>query len=68
MHIIKTKAELNTTKIKRLLEMLSSYFINLYYMKGTDIILCDFYSWQKQDDSNPHEITHISFNMQNITV
>ena len=41
-HIIKSKAELNTTMIKRLLEILSSYSFNLYYIKGKDMILSDF--------------------------
>ena len=30
------------------------------------MILSDFLSKQKHDDSNPHEIIPISFNMQNI--
>ena len=34
MHIIKSKAEPATTRIKRLLELISSYSFNLYYMKG----------------------------------
>ena len=42
MHIIKSKMELATTKIKRLLELISSYSFNLYYMKGKDMILSDF--------------------------
>ena len=54
------------TRIKRLLEVLSSYAFNLYYIKGKDMILGDFLSRQKQDSSNPHEIIPISFNMQNI--
>ena len=65
-HIIKSKAEATTTRIKRLLEILSSYSINLYYIKGKDMILSDFLSRQKHDNSNPHEIISISFNMQNI--
>ena len=65
-HIIRSKAEPNTTRIKRLLEVLSSYSFNLYYIKGKDMILSDFLSRQKQDDSNTHEIIPISFNMQNI--
>ena len=63
MHIIKSKTEPATTRIKRLLELISSYSFNLYYMKGTDMILSDFLSRQKNDDSNPHEIIPISFNM-----
>ena len=41
-HIIKSKAGLTTTRIKRLLEILSSYLFNLYYIKGKDMILSDF--------------------------
>ena len=62
MHIIKSKAELATTSIKRLLELISSYSFNLYYMKGKDMILSDFLSQQKNDDSDPSEIISISFN------
>ena len=43
-HIIKSKAEPATTRIKRLLELVSSYSFNLYYMKGKDMILSDFLS------------------------
>ena len=41
-HIIKSKAEPATTRINRLLELISSYSFNLYYMKGKDMILSDF--------------------------
>ena len=54
-HLMKSKAELTTTRIKRLLEILSSYSFNLYYIKGKDMILSGFLSRQKHDDSNPHE-------------
>ena len=63
MHIIKSKAEPATTRIKRLLELISLYSFNLYYMKGKDMILSDFLSRQTHDTSNPHEIIPISFNM-----
>ena len=43
-HIIKSKAEPATTRIKRLLELISLYSFNLYYMKGKDMILSDFLS------------------------
>ena len=46
-HIIKSTAEPTTTRIKRLLEVLSSYSFNLYHMKGKDMILTDFLSRQK---------------------
>ena len=53
-----------TVRIKRLLEVLSSYSFNLYYIKGKDMILSDFLSRQNVDDSNPHEIIPISFNLR----
>ena len=62
-HIIKRKTEPATTRIKTLLELISSYLFNLYYMKGKDMILSDFLSRQTHDDSNPYEIIPISFNM-----
>ena len=60
MHIMKSKAEPTTTGIKRLLELLSSYSFNLYYIKGKDMVLSDFLLRQKTDNSNPHEIIPIS--------
>ena len=53
--IIRSKAEPTTARIKRLLEILSSYSFNLYYIKGKDMILRNFLSRQKHDDSNLHE-------------
>ena len=66
MHIMRSKVEPATTKIKRLLEVLSSYSFNLYYIKGKDMILSDFLSRQNVDDSNPHEIIPISFNLRTV--
>ena len=64
-HIIKSKTELATTMIKRLLELISPYSFNLYYMKGKDMILSVFLSRQQHDNSDPHEIISISFNRYN---
>ena len=63
-HIMRSKAELATTRIKRLLELLSPYSFNLYYIKGKDMVLSDFLSRQKSDDSNPHELIPISFSLK----
>ena len=65
-HIMKSKKEPATNRIKRLLEILSSYSFNLYYIKGKDMILSDFLSRQIKDDSNPHEIIPISFNIWDV--
>ena len=39
---IKSKIEPVTIRIKRLLELISSYSFTLYYMKGKDMVLSDF--------------------------
>ena len=65
-HIIKSKMDSATTRMKRLLELISSYSFNLYYMKGRDMIFSDYLSWQMNDDSNPQEIIPISFNVYQI--
>ena len=66
MHIMKSKMEPATNKIKRLLEILSSYSFNLYYIKGKGMILSDFLLRQIEDDNNPHESIPISFNIKEI--
>ena len=63
-HIMRSNAEPATTRIKRLLELLSPYSFNLYYIKGKDMVLSDFLSRQKTDDSNPHELIPISFSLR----
>ena len=63
-HITGSKAEPATTRIKRLIELLSPYSFNLYYIKGKDMVLSDFLSRQKTDNSKPHEIIPISFTLK----
>ena len=66
VHILKCKTGPVTLRIKRLLEVLSAYSFNLYYMKGKDMILSDFLSRQGTDKSDQHEIIPISFDMKAI--
>ena len=61
---MRSKAEPATTRIKRLLELLSPYSFNLYYIKGKDMVLSDFLARQKMDDSNPHKLNPISFTLK----
>ena len=63
-HIMKSKMEPTRNRIKRWLELLSSYSSKLYYMKGKDMVLSDFLSRQQVDDNDPHEIIPILFNME----
>ena len=62
--IMKSKVELVTNRIKRLLEVLSAYSFNLYYIKGKDMILSNFLSRQDPGDEDAKEIIPISFNMK----
>ena len=66
IHIMRSKAEPATTRIKRLIELLSPYSFNLYYIKGKGMVLSDFLSRQKTDDSNPCEIIPISFTLKSL--
>ena len=66
VHILKSKTEPATPRIKRLLAVWSAYAFNLYYMKGKDMILSDFLSRQGKDKSDPLEIVPISFDMKTI--
>ena len=66
MCIMRSKAEPATTRIKRLIELLSPYSFSLYYINGKDMVLSDFLSRQKMDDSNPHEINPISFTLKSL--
>ena len=63
-HIMRSKAEPATTRIKRLIELLGPYSFNLYYIKGKDMVLSDFLSRQKTEESNPHKIIPISFTLR----
>ena len=64
--IMRSKVELATNRIKRLLEVLSAYSFNLYYIKGKDMILSDFLSRQNINDGDTNEIIPISFNMRSV--
>ena len=64
--IMQSKVELVTNRIKRLLEVLSAYSFNLYYIKGKDMILSDFLSRQDPGDKDTKEIIPISFDMKSV--
>ena len=59
--ILKAKTEPATTRIMSLLDRLSAYSVNLYYVKGRDMILSDYLSRHRQKDLDPSELIPISF-------
>ena len=62
--IMRSNVEPATNRIKRLLEVLSAYSFNLYYIKGKDMILSDFLSRQDLGDEDTNEIIPISVNIK----
>ena len=59
--IMKAKTEPATTRIMRLLDRLSAYSFNLYYVKGRDMILADYLSRHRNKDIDSSELIPISF-------
>ena len=58
--IMKAKTEPATTRIMRLLDRLSAYSFNLYYVKGREMILSDYLSRHRQKDLDPSELIPIN--------
>ena len=68
-YIMKAKTLPATTRIMKLLDILSGYAFNLYFVKGKDMKICDFLSRIDVDRGNPGEVIPISsnsFSMLNI--
>ena len=65
-HVIKSKAEPATTRIKDCWSSLIHIHLIYITLKGKDMVLSDFLSRQNHNDSNPHEIIPISFNMYQV--
>ena len=59
--IMKAKTEPATISIMRLLDRLSAYSFNLYFVKGRDIIWADYLSRNRNKDIDPSELIPISF-------
>ena len=64
VQIMNSKNPPATARIGRLLEMLSTFNFVLYYVKGKDMVLCDFLSRTPVDPDNPHELIPIAFNIK----
>ena len=65
-NIMKLKELPATDRIIRLLQGLSRLNFHLYYVKGKDMILCDFLSRINVDDTDPHDLIPIAFNVLEI--
>ena len=61
VQIMKAKTEPPSQRIMRLLERLSNYSFNLFYVKGKDMILADYLSRHRLCDDDPNDLIPISF-------
>ena len=59
--ILKSKTEPVSNRIMRLLDCLSAYSLNLYYLKGKDMILTDDLSRHRSEDEYPADLIPVSF-------
>ena len=59
--ILKAKSEPASNRIMRLLDHLSAYSFNLYYLKGKDMILADYLSRHRNEDEDPADLIPVSF-------
>ena len=61
VQIMKSKDDPVTDRVKTLIRKLSPLPFNLYYVKDKDLILTDFLSQIRSDNSSPEEVLPISF-------
>ena len=59
--ILKAKTEPASNRIMRLLDHLSAYSFNLYYLKCKDMILADYLSRHHNEDEDPSDLIPVSF-------
>ena len=65
-HIMKAKHPPTTDRIARLLFGLNAFTFHLYYVKGKDMILCDFLSRVAADGGDPMDLVPVAFNRMSI--
>ena len=61
-HIMKAKHAPTTDRIGRLLFGLSHFTFHLHYVKGKDMILCDFLPRVAADGGHPMDLVPVAFN------
>ena len=65
-YIMKSKELPTTDRIIRILQRLGRFNFHLYYVKGKNMILCDFLSRVNVDDSDPHHLIPIAFHQMEL--
>ena len=59
--ILKAKTEPASNRIMKLLDRLSAYSFNLYYLKGKDMKLSDYLSRHHNEDEDLSDLIPVSF-------
>ena len=66
VHILKAKREPPTLRLKKLIENLSKYKFDIYFLKGKEMHISDFLSRDPDDEDSPNEIIPIAFMLQEL--
>ena len=66
VHILKAKREPPTLRLKKLIENLSEYKFDIYFLKGKEMHISDFLSRHPDDEGSPNEIIPIAFMLQQL--
>ena len=66
VHILKAKGEPPTLRLKKLIENLSEYKFDIYFLKGKEMHISDFLSRHPDDEDSPNEIIPIAFMLQEL--
>ena len=66
VQILKAKREPPTLRLKKLIENLSEYKFDIYFLKGKEMHISDFLSRHPDDEDSPNEIIPIAFMLQEL--
>ena len=66
VHILKAKREPPTLRLKKLIENLSEYKFDIYFLKGKEMHISYFLSRHPDDEGSPNEIIPIAFMLQEL--
>ena len=66
VYILKAKREPPTLRLKKLIENLSEYKFDIYFLKGKEMHISDFLSRHPDDEDSPNEIIPIAFMLQEL--
>ena len=66
VHVLKANKELPTLKLKKLIENLSEYKFDIYFLKGKEMHISDFLSRHPDDEDSPNEIIPVAFMLREL--